>query len=666
MVRHSAELEATYQAAVTLQQAGQFAAALERCAQILKSVPDYADALRLSALLHLQLSDAAGAIPFFERPVALQDADAPFWNNYGAALDRLGRLEDAVRAYDQAIAIQPLYPQAFFNRGVVLAKLGRPDQAIESYKQAVKLKADYIEAHLGLGNASRENGDVVAAEEAYRAVIRLNTNVFEAHFNLGGVLANLNRHEEALAAYKKAAVLAPHLPFIAGMVLHAKARVCEWSGIDDGIAQLRAQIEKGTTVVTPFTLLALVDDPTLHRRNAELWVKNVVPENTSLGPITPYSRTNSDKIRVGYFSMDFREHPVAQLAVELFEHHDRAAFDVTAFSFSAVTGDDLQARLKRAFPRFVDVRGLSDRDVAALARAGQIDIAVDLAGHTIHARPGIFAHRAAPLQVSYLGYPGTFGAAYMDYVLADHTVIPARSEADYVEKVVRLPHSYQANAAWREITDSTPSRAQLDLPDDGFVFACFNNTHKIVPAIFEVWMRILRSTPNSVLWLLGDNACAMRNLRAEAERRGVAPARIIFAPRADRRLYLVRQRAADLVLDTLPYNAHTTASDALRYGVPLLTCAGQSFGARVAASLLTALELSELITSTLVDYEAQAIMLAQNPNVLANLKARLDAAVKTAPLFQPQQFARYVENAYRQMHARHLLFQPKTHLYIAP
>ena len=486
------------------------------CLRILAADPGHFNTLNLVATICAQSFRYLDAVKYFERAVAVHGGHAPMFNNYGIVLERLGQIERAIAMYDRAIALQPDYPQALNNRGFALSKIGTYDAAITSYREALRINPDFAEVHM----------------------------------NMGIALNHLGRYEEALAFFKRARILMPDSPLLSSLIIQVKMRICDWTDHEVLLANHVRDIEAGRALANPFSLLSLIDQPALHRRAAEAWVRHNNPENGVLGAVPQYRPTA--KIKIGYFSMDFREHPVAQLAVELFENHDPNLFEITAFSFSKTTDDELQQRLKRAFPAFLDVNGMSDSDVAALARSMGIDIAVDLAGHTIRSRPGIFSYRAAPIQVSYLGYPGTFGARYMDYVLADYTVIPEIAWPHYAEKVVYLPHSYQANATWSAVKDMPPSRAQLGLPEDGFVFCCFNNTHKIVPPMFDAWMRILKSVPKSVLWLLGDNDVAVRNLRAEATRRGIDAARLIFASRVERKAYLARQQAADVFLDTLP------------------------------------------------------------------------------------------------------------------
>jgi len=404
----------------------------------------------------------------------------------------------------------------------------------------------------------------------------------------------------------------------------------------------------------------LTDDLALQRQAAEIWMRDKCPENPGLGALPV--RMPGSKIRIGYFSADFHNHATMFLMAQVFERHDRSRFELVAFSFGPDTQDAMRARAVAAFDQFLDVRTRSDEAVAALSRELGIDIAVDLKGYTEHERTGIFALRAAPIQVNYLGYPGTMGAPFIDYLIADPVLIPAEARVQYTEKIAYLPHSYQPNDTHRIIADRVFTREELGLPEKGFVFCCFNSSYKITPQVFDVWVRILQQVPGSVLWLFKEHAATELNLRREAVQRGLDPARLVFAPRMELPEHLARHRQADLFLDTLPYNAHTTASDALWTGLPVLTCMGQSMASRVAASLLHALELPELVTQTEQDYEALAVSLAQTPDKLRTLCTKLQENRLTSPLFDTDMFTRDIERLYTRMHTRHLQGLPCEHL----
>jgi len=439
-------------------------------------------------------------------------------------------------------------------------------------------------------------------------------------------------------------------------------RICEWTRFDEEGAALDARIERDVVATPPFHLLALSGSARLQRRAAETWVRAQCPPDPSLGPIPRVPP--HEKIRIGYFSADFRHHAVSMLAAELFETHDRSRFEITAFAFGPPSEDAMRTRLSGAFDRFIEVQGRSDRQIALLARDFHIDITVDLGGFTRHCRPGIFALRAAPLQVSFLGYTGTMGAPYIDYLVADPTVVPEQSRQHYREKIIYLPDSFQVNGTQRGMGTRAFTRSELRLPSSGFVFCCFNNNYKIAPGTFDGWMRILSRVEDSVLWLLEDNPQTSRNLRQAAERRHVGAERLVFAPRMPLADHLARHRAANLFLDTLPFNAHTTASDALWAGLPVLTLLGESFAGRVAASLLTAIGLPELITKTAAEYESLAVDLAVHPERLDSLRERLVQNRTATPLFDTQRYTRHLEAAYAQIQARYQAGLPPDHIWV--
>ena len=399
----------------------------------------------------------------------------------------------------------------------------------------------------------------------------------------------------------------------------------------------------------------------MQKKAAEIYIRGRYLAPADAAPIP--RRSPRDKIRIGYFSADFRRHAVSYLVADLFERHDRGKFEVLGFSFGA-DKDDMTDRIAASMDRFVDVLSLSDRDVVELCRELELDIAVDLMGLTRHHRPGIFAQRAAPIQVNYLGYPGTMGADYIDYLIADSTLIPESAQHHYTEKIVYLPDSYQANDSRRPISAKPCTRAAEGLPENAFVFCCFNAANKIAPPVFDLWMRILAQVPGSVLWLLEDLPLATANLRKEAARRGIAPERLIVARPLPLAEHLARERLAGLFLDTFPYGAHTTASDALWVGVPVLTRIGETFASRVAASLLRAIDLPELITTTPAEYEALAIELALNPERLRGLREKLARNRLTTPLFDTAAFTRHIESAYTAIYSRHHAALPPTHIHI--
>jgi predicted O-linked N-acetylglucosamine transferase (SPINDLY family) len=602
------------------------------------------------ALLELGYPDEA--LESYDRAISIAPNYVDAHLNRGNALRTLKRLEEALASYDNAIAKRPNYAAAFNNRGVVLHELKRLQEALASYDRAISLQPNYADAFNNRAAVLHKLNRMDEALANYDQAIVIKPDYAAAFNNRATTLIDLKRLDEAQASYERVSALNPSYEFLLGNKLHTQLLMCNWSELPLQLERAILAIEEGRKVTRPFPLLGLTDEPALQQKAASIYVGSEYPYTSALGDCI--HREPSEKIRIGYYSADFHNHATCYLMAELFEFHDKKKFELYGFSFGPDRQDAMRDRVSSSFNHFFDVTKKSDREVALMSRNFGIDIAVDLKGFTKHERTGIFSHRAAPLQVNYLGYPGTLGAPYFDYIVADRTVIPEESKRYYSEKIVYLPQSYQVNDSKRRVSPRVYARRELGLPENSFVFCCFNNNYKILPKTFDVWMRLLKKVSGSVLWLLEDNPIAASNLRKEAEIRGVDSARLIFAPRMELAEHLARHRAADLFLDTLPYNAHTTASDALRAGLPLLTQMGQSFASRVAASLLYAMDLPELITETWEDYETKAIELATNHLQLAKVREKLSQNLKISTLFNPQHFARHIEAAYTTMYKRHL------------
>lgn len=658
----AAQVQASFEQALALHQRGQLAQAQRLYENVLESHPDHFDSLHLLGVIAYQSNRPQEAVELIARAIEINPGIPTSYSNIGAALEALGLLDEAVACYDKAISLNPDYAEAYYNRGNSLKLLRRLDEAVSSYERAIALKPDYAEACNNRGNALIELKQPEAAVASFLQALATNPGYADAFNNLGNALKELKRLDDALACYSKALALRPDYEFLAGTVLSTRMMLCDWQGFSESLAGLEAGIQESRKVVMPFPVLALVDSPALHLQAARIYAATKHPQGDSLGPMEKHGR--AEKIRIGYFSADFHNHATAYLMAELFEAHDRSRFEWIGFSFGPEKHDEMRQRVSSAFDRFIDVRNLSDREVAAEARALGIDIAVDLKGFTQDSRPGIFAEGCAPIQADYLGYPGTMGADYIDYVIADATVIPPERRTDYTEKVVYLPHCYQVNDSRRRISERIYTRQEMGLPESGFVFCCFNNNYKIVPSTFDGWMRILKAVEHSVLWLFEDNPTAAANLRKEAEARGIDRARLVFAKRMPLDEHLARHRLADLFIDTLPYNAHTTASDALWAGLPVLTCAGTSFAARVAASLLKAVGLPELVAATQQEYERMAIELAADSARLSAIRQKLQGNRLKAPLFDARLFATHVEAAYQAMYDRYQAGLPPAHIEI--
>ena len=602
------------------------------------------------------------AIAGYRRAIALKPDMAEAHFNLGVILAEGKQWGPALESYARTVAVRPNYAEAHFNRGSILRGLTQWHAALESYDQAIAARPHYPEAHLNRGEVLQSLGLRDAALESYQRASALKADYAKAHLNRGNVLREWKQFESALASYDRALEIEPDLEYLRGLRLHTKMQVCDWESFETELDELLGAVARGARSSPPFALLALTGAAEIQHQAAQIWTQDKCPKNDSL-PVS-FDPSSGERIRLGYFSADFHDHATAYLIAGLLETHDRSRFDVLGFSFGPESRGPMRTRLREACDELIDVRDQSDPDVVHLARQRHLDIAVDLKGFTEDSRAGIFALRAAPIQVNFLGYPGTMGADYMDYLIADRTLVPEASRGRYTEKIVYLPDSYQVNDAKRVIADRVFARAELRLPANGFVFCCFNNPFKILPDTFEAWMRILRRVNSSVLWLFADNPIAARNLRREAAARNIDPERLVFGERMDLPLHLARHRAADLFLDGWPYNAHTTASDALWAGLPVLTCRGESFASRVAASLLTAVGLSELIVATSQDYEELAVSLAGDPTRLAGLKRRLAERRQTAPLFNTTLYTRHLESAFEAMHARHLARLAPEHIHV--
>jgi predicted O-linked N-acetylglucosamine transferase (SPINDLY family) len=648
---------------LALQALKRWEAALSSYDQAIALKPDYAVAYYNRGNVLNELARTDEALSSLNHAIALKADFAEAHHNRGVVLHALRQLDAALASYDGAIAIRSNYAEAFFNRGNILREFKQWDEALASYDQAIATKTNYVEAFLNRGDVLQALRRWDAALDSYDQAIAGKADYAKAYLNRGNIFRELKQLDAALADYDRAISIAPDLEFLLGTRRFTRMQVCDWEGIDADVEQLTARIERGESASPPFGILGLLHSAALQKKAAEIWTRERYPPNPVLPELD--RRNYSDRIRIGYFSADFHDHATAFLIAELFELHDRSRFEIYAFSFGPDSQGSMRARLMQACDEFIDVRRKSDSEVASLARNLRIDIAVDLKGFTQDSRVGIFALRAAPLQVNYLGYPGTMGAGYIDYLVADRTLIPEGWQHHYSEKIIYLPDSYQVNDSKRAIADTAFERADLGLPKRGFVFCCFNNNFKIIPHTFDCWMRILQRVEGSVLWLFADNPTAVSNLRREADRRNVDAERLVFGERMQLPEHLARHRAADLFVDTWPCGAHTTASDALWAGLPVLTCVGESFASRVAASLLTALHLPELIATTPEEYEELAVHLATDPKRLGQMRQKLADTRLTAPLFNTQLYARRLESAFNAIYERYQANLPVDHLYLA-
>jgi protein O-GlcNAc transferase len=642
--------------------------------------PDFAEAHYNLGFILQEQGKLDAAIEVYRRALALRPDMPQACTNLGVALQHQGKLDDAVAAFRQAIAGNPKHADAYFNLGAVLRVQGHVDEAAAAYRRVIELDPshaaacnnlalilseagelhaadvlqrqavgqwpDYAEGHNNLGAILLDQGRPQEALDALRAALKLKPDYPEAYLNMGNALRELGNLAEAIDAYRRAIELRPTYAEALAQLVYHRARACDWDDAAAAEETLLSAVRQNAARIPPFMLMATAATAADQLLCARKWVEHfAVPEQQVFAH---HAAPRAGRLRVGYLSSDFYDHATAYLIAELIERHDRGRFEIHGYSYGPDPGSDMRARLVSAFDRFTDIDTLSHRDAAGRIQADDIDILVDLKGHTHRARPKILAFRPAPLQVNYLGYPGTMGAPFIDYIIADDFIVPRDRQMLFAEKLAYLPDCYQPNDTRRDIA-AAPRRAACGLPAQGFVFCAFNNSFKITPAFFAIWMRLLRQVPGSVLWLLESNALVRRNLSAAAVAAGVDPGRLVFAPMLPHGQHLARHRHADLFLDTLPCTAHTTASDALWAGLPVLTCVGETFAGRVAGSIVRAAGLSELVATSPRDYEALALALARDPARLAGIRSRLGAGRENLPLFDMAKRTRDLEALYARM-----------------
>lgn len=680
---------------------GRLAQAESGYLQFIACQPNNAAALHLLGLVYQQTGRHAQAVKLIGQALDLEPNNPDYLNNYGAALRANGQPEPAISSYRKALQISPKDLDLQNNLGNAYLELHRYEQAADCYRRILRVlpenqdvraalchalqsygfechdkgmyaqaEAAYEEAsklnsgvgayYYNLGNAQRESGKTDAALKSYQQALKLMPDDADVHNNLGNILRETGKLKEAIAAYRSALQLNPQLYHAKVHLVHQKQHACDWTGLEQDVLEIRRWVATVPDAqVSPFAFLAMPSTtPEEQKQCADNWVRNRFSQLLETPQAWIFEPgVSRKKLRIGYLSSDFRLHPLAFLISELIESHDRRRFEIHAYSNAPDDKTPERKRLEKAFDHFVDIRHLSVADTASRIHQDRIDILVDLTGFTQASRSAVVALKPAPVSINWLGYPGTMGAYHgrplFDYVLTDAFVTPENQAVNFAEIPLRMPVCYQPNDSKRPL-GKTSTRAENKLPEDGFVFCCFNQTFKILPEIFEIWMRLLKARPGSVLWLLESNAVAKENLLHEAVLRGVASNRLIFAPRVPIADHLARHQLADLFLDTLPYNAHTTASDALWIGLPLLTCTGQSFAGRVAGSLLHALDMDELITDTLQAYEQKALQLSVDTTLLKTLKQKLLANRDSSPVFDTKRFAGDMEQCYENIWQRYL------------
>jgi protein O-GlcNAc transferase len=651
----------SFQLAAAHYRQGKFELAETKCRAALKQQPTNAAGVHLLAMIQFRQGRSDDSVATFDRLLKLQPASPDVLNNRGVALQQGQRFEEALASFDRALRLKPDYADALNNRSTALKDLNRFAEALEAIDRALAVAPKSVSALCNRGSIlrmlNRPEEALVCFDQALAieplSPLALNFRARLVYF--------FKRYKEAAETFRQLLKVDPGRPFVRGLIFEVKLGACDWSDFEATVTDITTRVERGEAVEHPLNFGWYSFSAAAQARCTEIFAARewAAPRKA----LPPPPRYKHDRIRLAYFSPDFREHPISYMFAGLIERHDRRRFEVTAISYGLSDGSGLRARLERIFDRFTDVRTMVDLKVARLIREQEIDIIIDLAGFTAGNRGAVLAYRPAPLVVNFQGF-GT-DAPFIDYVIADRQTVPEPHERFYREKIVRMPDSWVVTDNAERIAEVAPSRSDQGLPEQGFVFCAFNGANKIMPMMFDVWMRLLRAVEGSVLWLRYDNDEACANLKQEAERRGVAGSRLVFARRLGLPEHLARHRHAGLFLDTYPYGAHTTASHALWAGLPVLTMRGETFVSRVGGSLLSAIGLPELIVESLEDYEALALKLARDPALLAALQQKLARARLTAPLFDSDRYVRHIESAYATMAERHRTGLPPTSFDVA-
>ena len=596
---------------------------------------------------YLQTKKFDLAIDYYKKTISSDQNHFNAYNNLGGTLLTLGRYKEAIEIFKKTIKIKPDFSDAYSNLASCYHNLKQYEDSILNYNKAIKLNPKNFAAYNNLGSTYKEINQNENAIKNFNIAKKINPDYYIAYNNLGNHFQEIKLYEDAIKNYKKVVELKPDFKFAIGKLMHAKMRISYWHEYEEHLDNLINSFKKKNKTITPFPFLSLIDNPEYHKTNAEIYSKEqfIGPKNKQL----ERKIINNEKVKLGYFSPDFRDHPILHLTREIFQFHNKSKFEIYAFSFGPKEEYENLEEVKGFFTKFIDIRNMSDQEVANLSQEIGIDIAIDLCGFTAWNRAKIFFFRAAPIQINYLGYPGTMGSEFMDYIIADKTVIPENEKINFSEKVAYLPNCYQPNTKIDSLIEKDFSRTDFNLPEDAFVFCNFNSSYKITPNIFNVWMNILKKTPKSVLWLLKSNNAACENIWKTAEKKGIDRNRIIFAERLPHYDHLKRIAHADIFLDTFPYNAHTTASDTIRMGVPIIALMGKSFASRVSSSILNQVNMKELITTNTEDFQNLAIDIATNKNKLKKIKDDLKNSLSNSSLFDSVTFTKDLETLYQKI-----------------
>lgn len=644
--------------AITLHKKNEFEQARNLYEKIIEQEPKNFEATHLFACLNMQLKNFEYAFKLIDRSININPLHHAPHNNLGVIFRELKEYEKAIKAFTKAIELNPNYAEAYNNLAISLKDIKLYEEAITNFNKAIELKKNYAEAYNNLGVLFSETNNYKNALKNFEIAINIKQNYIEAFLNIANIYLNIEKYNEAYKFFEIALKLNPKLDD--GSIFEIKTQTNDWIDFDKNISDLKGRILSNKIIVKPFLTKILFDDPNFLKENSINYANSKGLNNKLLNKI---KCNNKEKIVIGYFSSDFKDHAVGQLIVELLELHDKKKFEIIGF-YNDNVEDDLTIRIKKSFNKFYNIKNLINSKVISLTKDLGVDIAIDLNGYTKNSRVDIFSERFCPLQISFLGYPGTSGIKNIDYLIADKNLIPEKNKKYYTEKIIYLPNCYQPSDSKRLVIDKKLTRKEFNIKNDQFVFCCFNTAHKINPKIFDSWASILRATNNSVIWLLKYNNISQKNLEQEAMLRKIDPERIIFCKKTSNQEHIKRFQLADLFLDTFPYGAHTTANEALFSGLPIVTIIGESFQSRVCSSLLSTVGLKELITNSYEEYENLAINIAKNPQKLQSIKDSLKMNIKNSPLFNSKFYTENLEKAYINIYERHNKNLEPEHIYI--
>ncbi len=638
----------SFESATNLHKKGKINEALDIYLELQKEDNNNSQLLFQIGNAYLQKGSIELSIDFYRKVNEIDKNHFNNLNNLGGALATIGKYAEAIDVFKQTLNIKPGYSDAYSNIGNCYLYLKKIQRAIEYFNEALKHNKENFFAYNGLGSVYKEMNKDNESVYFYEQAVKVKPDYVIAYDNLGASLSATDKLKEAKKVFEKILELDPNYKYIIGKLIFTKMMLYDWGNLDHGKNNLIELLNKKKRAINPFPLLSLIDNPEHHKNCAEIFVSDKYKDPEL--KIKKYLKKKSDKIRIGYFSPDFRNHPMLFLMMDVFKYHDKSKFDVYAFSFGPEAKGEIYDTVKGFFTEFINVRNISDMDLIKLSRDMKIDIAIDLCAYTAYNRASIFNSRLAPIQINYLGYPGTMGANFIDIIIADNIIIPEADKKYYTERVVNLPNCYQACPKNLPMSDKKFSRRELGLPEDAVVFCNFNANFKNTPDMFTAWTNIMKKVPNSILWIMETkDEMGTINILNEAKKRNIEKNRIIFAKSMDREFHLKRYELADLFLDSFPYNAHTTSSDAIRMGVPILTLKGKSFASRVSASILNQVNMNELVTNSIEEFQEKAIALGNDKNKLKEIKETIKKNVPHSKLFDSLTFTKDLEKIYQQL-----------------